>query len=111
MLFYLLLSSPYMLLCWFKLQILVLLSNTKKGEIERTFPRSRMFCVLVNNTRNLSNQVLRCAGIWIYYFMHLSPKRGCVDRHFYVQQVTGYFQPDISIQSDYPVYRVQLIFG
>ena len=34
------------------LQILVLSSNTKKGEIERTFPR---FCVLDNNISDLSN--------------------------------------------------------
>jgi len=34
------------------LQILVLSSNTKKGEIERTFPK---FCVLGNNTSDLSN--------------------------------------------------------
>ena len=34
------------------LQILVLSSNTKKGEIERTFPK---FCVLDNNTSDSSN--------------------------------------------------------
>ena len=34
------------------MQILVLSSNTKKGEIERTFPK---FCVLGNNTSDLSN--------------------------------------------------------
>jgi hypothetical protein len=34
------------------MQILVLSSNTKKGEIERTFPK---FCVLDNNTSDSSN--------------------------------------------------------
>ena len=34
------------------LQILVLSSNNKNGEIERTFYVSLMFCVLGNNTRN-----------------------------------------------------------
>jgi hypothetical protein len=36
------------------LQILVLSSNTKKGEIESAYFVSLMFCVLDNNTRNLS---------------------------------------------------------
>ena len=42
---------------WILLQILVLSSNTKKGEIERAFLRSLVFCVLVNNT---SAFLIRC---------------------------------------------------
>jgi hypothetical protein len=38
----------------FLLQILVLSSNTKKGEIERAYFVSLIFCVLDNNIRNLS---------------------------------------------------------
>jgi hypothetical protein len=37
----------------FLLQILVLSSNTKKGEIERAYSVSLLFCVLNNNIRNL----------------------------------------------------------
>ena len=44
------------------LQILVLSSNTKKGEIERASSRSLVFCVLVNNTSDILNQVLSGAG-------------------------------------------------
>jgi hypothetical protein len=38
----------------FLLQILVLSSNTKKGEIEIAYFVSLIFCVLDNNIRNLS---------------------------------------------------------
>jgi len=43
------------------LQILVLSSNTKKGEIERTFPE---FCVLGNNTSDNLIMWLSDAGVY-----------------------------------------------
>ena len=49
------------------MQILVLSSNTKKGEIERTFPK---FCVLDNNTSDSSN-VWCVVGLWhVLYVKH-----------------------------------------
>ena len=57
------------------LQILVLSSNTKKGEIERTFIYPSEFCVLDNNTGDIFNMVLSVAGLKRFHLNMLHTKK------------------------------------